>query len=357
MLNSAPCLAHYNPALDLVVHCDSSGYGTGCCLVQITEDGKEQPLAYASRTFTDVETRYSTTEKELLGLIYATRKFRCYLFGRSFVVKSDHHSLCWLKSMKDPTSRLARFAIKLQPFDFIVRYKNGKIHLDADCLSRLPVDKGTKKDEEEDNEVEMQFEINSINLSETKDMQQSDPWLAELYKKLMDKDLNPKDVKRISRYSVKVGIIYFQGPHDRVELLAIPEGLRELVLAENHDYPLAGHLGFAKTYGRIRQRYYWPTMQKDILEYCVTCQDCQGRKHPTQRSQGFLLPMTSERLWDRMGIDLLGLFVASEPYGHRYLIVASDHFSKFVFVKPIKTKETDEIAHFLLEDVICKVGC
>jgi hypothetical protein len=67
--------------------------------------------------------------------------------------------------------------------------------------------------------------------------------------------------------------------------------------------------------------------------------------------------MVTLRLWDRIGIDHLGPSVASEPYGNRYLIVATDHFSKWIFLKPIKTKETDEVAFLLLEDIICRVGC
>jgi hypothetical protein len=137
MLTSAPCLAHYVPSLPSIVHYDSSGYGTGSVLLQIGEDKLECPVAYAFRTFTDVESRYSTTEKELLALIYATRKFRCYSFGRPLVVRTDSHSLCFVRNMKDPSSRLARFAIKLQPFDYTIQYKNGNYHLDADCLSRV----------------------------------------------------------------------------------------------------------------------------------------------------------------------------------------------------------------------------
>jgi len=79
LLTTPPCLAHFNPGLLLIIHCDASGYGIRGVLVQV-ENGKEQPLVYASMTFTDIETRYSTTERECLALVYATHKFRPYLF-------------------------------------------------------------------------------------------------------------------------------------------------------------------------------------------------------------------------------------------------------------------------------------
>jgi hypothetical protein len=168
MLTSAPCLAHYDPSLPSIVHCDSSGYGTESVLLQVGEDKLARPVAYASRTFTDVESRYSTTEKELLALIYAARRFRCYLFRRPFVVRTDHHSLCFVRNMKDPSSRLDRFAIKLQPFDYTIQYKNGKHHLDADCLSRGPAVKGNETDEIEDNFVDEA--LHNVNAVDVKDI-------------------------------------------------------------------------------------------------------------------------------------------------------------------------------------------
>jgi len=120
---------------------------------------------------------------------------------------------------------------------------------------------------------------------------------------------------------------------------------------------MSGHLGFHKTFNKIRSRYWWPKMNKDILEYILTCSECQARKTPATLSKGLLMPIATYELWDRISIDLLVPFAPTFNYLKRYLIATLDHFRKYIFTRAIRTKEADEVAFFLLEEIICKVGC
>ncbi|GJQ88632.1 hypothetical protein Trydic_g12292 [Trypoxylus dichotomus] len=97
--------------------------------------GRDKPISYASRTLSETEQRYSTIEKELLAVIWATKYFRPYLFGRKFTIFTDHRPLLWLSSLNAPNSKLQRWKLKLGEYNYDVVYKKGKYNTNADALS------------------------------------------------------------------------------------------------------------------------------------------------------------------------------------------------------------------------------
>lgn len=145
-LQSSPILGHPNYELPMEIHCDASGYGLGAVLVQQQESG-ERVICYASRLLNKAETNYSVTERECLALIFAVQRFRAYIWGARIKVVTDHHALCWLMKKKDLSGRLARWSLQLQELDIEIFHRSGKLHSDADVLSRNPVDQpGTMED-------------------------------------------------------------------------------------------------------------------------------------------------------------------------------------------------------------------
>lgn len=137
-LISQPVLSYPDWNRPFVLTTDASNEAIGAILSQGTI-GKDKPLAFASRTLNKAETRYSTTEKELLAIVWATKHFRQYLYGRRFKIVTDHKPLVWLMNVKDPNSRLMRWRLKLEEFDYEIVYKSGKTNTNADALSRISV--------------------------------------------------------------------------------------------------------------------------------------------------------------------------------------------------------------------------
>ena len=114
---------------------DASGLALGAVL----SNSNSRPIAYASRCLNKPELNYSTIEKELLAVVCAVRHFRPYLYGRKFTIYTDHRPLVYLFSMIDPSSRLTKFRLALEEYDFDVVYIKGCDNVVADALSRIDI--------------------------------------------------------------------------------------------------------------------------------------------------------------------------------------------------------------------------
>jgi hypothetical protein len=137
-LTKQPILQYPDYTKPFTLTTDASNFAIGAILSQ-GEVGKDLPIAYASRTLNNAECHYSTTEKELLAIVWATKHFRPYLYGQTFKIITDHRLLIWLFNCTDPSSRLIHWRLKLEEYDYEIFYKPGRINSNADALSRNPV--------------------------------------------------------------------------------------------------------------------------------------------------------------------------------------------------------------------------
>ncbi|KAL4118953.1 hypothetical protein QTP88_011831 [Uroleucon formosanum] len=136
ILCSEPILQYPDFTKPFIVTTDASGKALGAILSQ-GEISQDLPIAYASRTLSKCESNYSTTELECLAIIFAVKTFRPYLYGRKFIILSDHRALSWLFNLKDPLSKLARWRILLEEYDYEIKYKPGVLNSNVDALSRM----------------------------------------------------------------------------------------------------------------------------------------------------------------------------------------------------------------------------
>jgi len=139
LLTSAPVIQPPDWSLPFEIMCDASDYAVGAVLGQ-RKDKKSYVIYYVSKTLNSAQMNYTTTEKELLAVVFACEKFRSYLIGSPIVVFSDHTTLKYLLSKKDSKARLVRWIFLLQEFDITIKDKKGTENVVADHLSRLTTD-------------------------------------------------------------------------------------------------------------------------------------------------------------------------------------------------------------------------
>ncbi|GFU84198.1 transposon Tf2-9 polyprotein [Trichonephila clavipes] len=236
---SPKILVHYDPSLPLTLASDASPVGIGCVLSHVYPDGSERPIAFASRTLSGSEKKYSQIDKEALSIVWAVRKFYLYLKGRRFTLITDHKPLIaifWFKRGLPvlAATRLLHYALILQSFEFDIIFLKTIAHGNADFLSRLPK---TSEELEVTDDITIfqmsQIEALPVTSKELRQETSKDIELGPLLRALREgKDLQGRE----AQYTIEDGCIMYG------QRVCIPRKFRKNVLEELH----AGHLGIVK---------------------------------------------------------------------------------------------------------------
>ena len=143
-------------------------------------------------------------------------------------------------------------------------------------------------------------------------------------------------------------------PNHQIARIVIPKSNKYQILEENHDDPLSGHFGRKNTLDRIIRKYYWPRMRKDVDDFVESCPECQ--KRAPRSGEAPLTPIIRTPIpFFQFGIDVMGP-LPNTMQDHRYIVIAVDHFTKWIEAKALTEINGQNIAAFIYKDVICRHG-
>ena len=327
LLTSNKLLVHFNPKLKLILECDASAFGLGVVLSHEMENKECKPIAFASRTLADAEKSYSQLEKEALSITFGIKRFHKYLYGRRFIIVTDHKPLLGLlnQTKQIPTmasARIQRWSLLLGGYEYELRYRKGKDHSNADALSRLPSsDKPAAIPTPTDIVLSINF-INDtpINYKDIARESSKDPLISRVMnyvlngwpKKSKEEELQVYFCRRLE-LTVQSGCLLWGSR------IVIPPKFREPMLAELH----ATHPGIVRMKGLSRSYIWWPQLNQEIVSTVRQCSLCQEISNDPPKAP--LHPWNwPHSPWDRLHIDYAG------PLEGKMLLVIVDAGTKFL---------------------------
>jgi hypothetical protein len=273
-----------------IVECDALGNGIGVVLMQ-----EGRPLAFESRPLKGRDLHKPIYEKEMMEIIHALKKWRPYLIGRNFKVKTDHDSLKYFLEQRLSLEEQQKWVTKILGYDFEIIYKKGKKNFVANSLSR--------KDEDVEAFLCAISIIQPDWIMEARDEWKNDEKVWTLIQRLQQ-DSNASDTSTWKNDSLWYKDCLY---------LCKNSQLKQKVLLEFHTSPVGGHSGFLKTYHRVKKDFFWDGLKINVQRFVAECLVCQKNKVETIKTPGLLqtLSIPSQR-WEEVSMDFITGLLNSE---------------------------------------------
>ena len=378
MVADAVALSIPNMKQRFVLVTDCSNHPAGAMLAQEDEGNSNhlKPCAFYHHTLSKAESAYSATEKELLAIVLAVKKFRVYL-GKKFKLITDHHALRWLRSLnpENETGRRGRWLDLLQQFEMEIVAKKGKSPemSIADFLSRVTLS-GSCTNQGDGSGLVLAFSedyeqlVQPLNLEDLRMHQESCNAIKAVKLALTTKTglnlggcdspnwrqpsisendelkaiWNMKDRLRVDDNGLLT--LQFNGGRRTAShpfgckekwRVIVPESYKQTVLHMVHASPTAAHMGTNRTWTRARNNFWWPNMKDDINKFIRNCPMCSKNKHVNQPN---VAPQSASSIPNgpltEVMIDFVGPFQPARSHRFRYALQIQDVFSRFLIFEP-----------------------
>ncbi|MCG8113536.1 MAG: RNase H-like domain-containing protein, partial [Candidatus Thiodiazotropha taylori] len=335
LLASADTLGYYDVNAKTQVITDASPVGLGALLVQ-EQEGEYRVICYASRSLTDIERRYSQTEKEALAIVWACERLHPYLYGIQFELLTDHKPLEFIYSPKSkPCARIERWVLRMQQYKYTVKWIPGSMNI-ADSLSRLLPHSAKKTTQRDDDNEYIRFVAEeatpkAISTKEIERASDDDSELSSIRECLLTNrwySIENKQYLPVRFELSAIGKLVLRGTR-----IVIPESLRDRILTLAHE----GHPGIVNMKKILRSKIWWPGIDRQVEQFCKSCYRCQLVSQTTKPE-----PMARTELpagpWQHLAADLLGPLPTGES-----ILVLVDYYSRFFEVEIMKSTTSDKV--------------
>ncbi len=338
-ITSAPVLGFYDPTKELTLQTDASTKGLGAVLLQ-----KGKPIYFASKSLTASQKNYVAIELEALAVSWAIEKFHHYLYGKHFILETDHKPLESIlnRSLQDLPRRLQRLLMTTLPYDKTVKYIKGSTNVLADCLSRSPVDHDTiQLPRLQINLITQDIPCNADRLQKLRESTAKDETLIllkEIVKQGWPKKIQnlPPELKPFwtfrERITIEDGLLL----KDR--RIIVPEADRSDILQQLH----RGHQGIQKCLQRARSSVYWPKLTDELTELIKNCKTClkfaaANRQDNIGPSLGQEVPTTP---WTKLASDIF-------TWQNQNFLILVDYMSRFPIVRKLTSMTAECVLNHL----------
>lgn len=329
-LATATLIAHPMPDAKLVLHVDASNYAVGAALQQLN-NGHLEPLGFYSKRMTDTQKRYSTYDRELLGIYQAIRHFKHMIEGRECTIHTDHKPLtfAFLQKPEKASPRQLRQLDYIGQFTTDIRHVSGKDNIVADTLSR----------------IEQVNTIDTLDFNKLAQYQQTDGEL-ETFLNNGSSSLQLKAV--ILPGTTRAVYCDVSTPHVRP---FVTKQLRQQAFNSVHQL---SHPSARSTAKLMIDRFVWPSIKADVklmVQTCIPCQRSKVGRHNKTLVHGIKVP---DKRFKHINIDLVGPLPISD--GYRYVLTCMDRFSRWPTATPLADIEAKTVAKALLNSWIANFG-
>ena len=411
-LISAEVMAYPRQNCMFILDTDASDRSYGAVLSQIqTKDhvSEERVIAYYSHNFTNTERNYCARRRELLAIVNSVKHFEVYLKGPTFLIRTDHASLRFIKTIKELPGQFARWIMYLEEFSYKIEVRKGTLHSNADGLSRgcngkvcicddleqwekqRNIRKGTKiagattlldddaidqalifptsctDGKHQTNEcLVAAFKLQpTYTAEELAGFQEKDIDIGPVYRaKLENPDTRPQWNKHsgtgpatkvylaeYERLEFHNKVLYRRwesndGLRSHLQFL-VPRVLQKEMLEKVHDSKNTAHMGRRRTMYALQNFCYWYKMFEDVVFWISTCQICQRRKPIVPKPRAPMQIYTTGAPYERISMDVCGPLVTT-PRNNAYVLVVSDHFTRYTRAFAMPDQQATTVARILI---------